>query len=244
MTGSRLIGLVVAIAVIGGAAYFLIPGFRAKADTLWDKHGGWNEEARRKDPVGFIKHSIDQLEANIDKFDVIKAEVRGGKATLEKMKLETQAKQTFAENQLAEFKAAFKTAKASNAWPVAIAGRNYSEAELKSQVELTLSEKATFEGVLTRLAQNLKDFEAKEFEVVNRITESKSKLGWLKTEVEIVKLNKLSAETEKMMTQVNEVLVANDAVKSEVTVRTTDELMKDAKAAVKATPKADEFLNS
>jgi hypothetical protein len=239
-----LIGIVVAILAIGAVAYFVFPSFRAKADALYEKHGGWSDEARRKDPVGFIKHSIDKLEANIAKFDLIKAEVRGGKATLEKMKQETQAKQTFAENQLAEFKTAFKNAKATNAWPVAIAGRKYSEAELKSQVELTLSEKATFDGVLGRLEQNVKDFEAKEAEVVNRITESKSKLGWLKTEVEIVKLNKLSAETEKMMDQVNDVLIANDAVKSEVVVRTTDELMKDAKAAVKATPKADEFLNS
>ena len=132
MTGSRLIGLVVAILAIGGVAYFVIPGFRAKADDMWDKHAGWNEEARRKDPVGFIEYSVKKLEDNIGKFDSIRTDLRTGKGNVEKMKQENQAKQAFNENQLAEFKAAYKTAKASNRWPVTIAGRNYSEAELKS----------------------------------------------------------------------------------------------------------------
>jgi hypothetical protein len=244
MTGSRLIGLVVAVVVIGGAAYFLIPGFRAKADEMWAKHGGWNEEARKKDPVGFIRHSIAKLDENISKFESIRVDLRTGKNKLEKMGQENAAKQTFAENQLAAFKAAYKGAKESGTWPVSIAGKSYSEAELKSQVELLLSEKATFANVGEQISRGAKDLEAKEFELVSRITESKSKLNLLKTQEQLVQANKLTAETEKMLAEVNDVLERNEAINTGVSVRTTEELMKEAKAAAKATPKADDFLNS
>jgi hypothetical protein len=244
MTGSRLLGLVFAILLIGGAAYYFIPGFRAKVHEKWDKHGGWTDEARRDDPVGFIKHSIETLQANIDKFDNIRIDLRTGKSTLEKAAQENDAKLRFAENQLVEFKNAYKTAKESGKWPVSIAGRPYSEAELKSQVELMLSEKATFTNVAGDLTTNIKDIEGKEFELVNRITDSKAKLSQLKTQEQIVKANKLTAESEKILAEVNDVLVRNDAVNTKVAIRTTEEIMKDAKAEKKSTPKADDFLNS
>jgi prefoldin subunit 5 len=245
MTGSRLIGIVVALAVLIGAAYFIFPGFRAKADALYEKHAGWNEEARRKDPAGFIRHSVETLDANIAKFETIKTDVRTGKATVEKLKTENEQRLAFNTKNLGEFKVAYKTAKESSKWPVDIAGRKYSEPELKSQVELLLSEKATFESVASQLDQSCKDLEAKEFELQNRITESRSKLSMLKNQEQMVKANALTAESEKLLAEVNDVLIRNDAMNAPVTVRTTEELMKEAKSsAVKATPKADDFLNS
>jgi hypothetical protein len=244
MTGSRLIGIVVAVAAIGAVAYFVFPGIRATIDDAYDKHAGWTPEARKKDPVGFINHSIEKLDANIAKFEDIRIEVRTGKANLEKMKGENEQKIKFNSNQLAEFKAAFKTASDANKWPVDVAGRKYSENELRSQVELFLSEKETFANVATQLEQSCKSMESKEFELVNRITDSKSKLALLKTQKEIVRANELTAESEKLLAEVNDVLVRNEAVNEPEKIRTTEEMMKEAKAATKATPKADEFLKS
>lgn len=244
MTGGRLIGLVLAVAAIGAVAYFVFPGFRAKVDDIVEKHGGWNEEARRKDPVGFVNYSIKKLDENIAKFEGIRVDVREGKNKLDKMKAENEMKIRFNANNLNEFKVAYKSATDGGKWPVNVAGKGYTEAELKSQVELALSEKATFANVGAQLEKGCKDLEAKEFELVNRITESKANLSALKTQGEILKANKLTAETEKMMSEVQEVLARNDAVNSEVKIRTTEELMKDAKQAAKATPKADEFLKS
>jgi hypothetical protein len=244
MTGSRLLGLVFAILVIGGAAYFLIPGFRAKADDLWQKHGGWNEEARKKDPVGFIDYSIKRLDENIGKFDGVKADLMTAKGNLDGMKRSNQEKLAFAEKNLGEFKLAYQSAAGGKGWPVSLAGRSYTESDLKSQVELLLSQKTGYENALAQIDDGLKRAQQKSDELVNRINESKSQLEILKTQRELVKINQLNASTEKMMAEVNEVLVRNEAMQSSSPVRTAEELMRDAKVSAKTTPKADEFLKS
>lgn len=244
MTGSRLIGLVVAVVAIGAVAYFVFPGVRAKADALYEKHAGWNDEARRKDPVGFIDYSIKKLGENIGKFDSVKADLATAKGNLDEMKRSNQEKMAFADKNLGEFKSAFQTANGGKGWPVSMAGRSYGEAELKSQVELLLSQKTGYENALTQIDEGLKRAESKQFELVARINESKSKLEILKTQKELVKINQLNDATETMMKEVNEVLVRNDAMQSSSPVRTAEELMKDSKVSAKATPKADEFLKS
>lgn len=244
MTGSRLIGIVIALVAIGAVAYFLFPGIRAKIDSTYDKYGGWNEEARKKDPVGFIDYSVGKLDANITKFEGLRSDMRTSRGTLEKMKADNESKIQFNTNKLAEFKAAFKTATETNKWPVDIAGRKYDEKDLRSQVEVFLGEKDTFANVAKQLDQACKDIELKERDINNRITESKSQLGTLKMQREIVKANALSGESEKILAKVQEVIIANDAATAPVVVRTTDEMMKEAKATVQATPKADDFLKS
>jgi phage shock protein A len=246
MTGSRLIGLVVAVVVIVGGAYFLFPGIRAKIDDVYDKNAGWTDAARKKDPVGFIEYSIGKLDENIGKFDTVKVDLVAAKAKLEDMRRTNQEKHAFAEKQLGLMKTAYQDAKGGKGWPVTMAGKSYSEPELKSQVELLLAQKAGYEATLTQIDQGIKTAEQKQFELVVRINESKSKLELLKTQKELVKINQLNASTEKMMAEVNDVLIRNEAAEAGVNVRTVEELMKDAskEATARATPKADDFLNS
>jgi DNA repair exonuclease SbcCD ATPase subunit len=245
MTGSRLIGIVVALVVIGGVAYFVSPSFRAKASKLYSEHVGWDDEARRSDPVGFIEHSIKTLEANIGKFDGARTDLMQAKAKLDGMKQTNQEKLAFADKNLAEFKAAYKTAVGGKGWPVSLAGASYSEDDLKRQVETILSQKAGYEGIVAQADEALKTAENRQRDLVNRINESKANLEKLRTQKELVKISKLTAETEKMMAEVNQVLLENDAAAKKEAVRTVEDLMKDAAAApARATKKADDFLNS
>jgi phage shock protein A len=245
MTGSRLIGIVAALIVIGVVAWVVSPSFRAKAGKAWTDHAGWTDEARREDPVGFIDYSIKQLDDSIGKFDSAKVDLAQAKGKLEGMKQTNAEKLAFAEKQLGEFKAAYKTAEGGKGWPVEIAGRSYSQDQLKSQVELFLSQKASYEGIIAETEDGLKVAEAKHRELVNRINESKHNLERLRTQRELVKINKLTAETEKMMAEVNQVLIENDQVNAPESVRTVEDMMKDAASApAKATPKADEFLST
>jgi hypothetical protein len=239
-----LLGIVFALLVIGGAAYYFVPGFRTKAQSWWGEHGGWNEESRKKDPVGFIDYSITKLGENISKFDSVKADLMTAKGNLDEMKRTNQEKLAFADKNLNEFKVAYQAAVGGKGWPVSMAGRSYSENELKSQVELLLAQKTGYENALAQIDDGLKRADQKSFELVARINESKSKLEILKTQKELVKINQLNESTEKMMAEVNEVLVRNDALQSSSPVRTAEELMKDAKVSAKSTPKADEFLKT
>jgi hypothetical protein len=247
MTGSRLIGIAVALIVIGGVAYFAFPGIRAKIDDAYDKHAGWTPEARRKNPVGFIEHSIKQLEDNVAKFTDIRAELRSGIQEMKGIRDKNAANVAFADKELGLFKAAFKEANAGKGWPVMMAGKNYTEAELKNQVEVFLRQKASYEGAVAQVDNTLKTLETKQSDLDHRIVESRTNLDLLKNQKALVKADQLTADTEKMMAEVNEVLIRNDAMASDISVRTIEEYKKDAMrepAAAKATPKADEFLKS
>lgn len=246
MTGSKLIGLVLAVLAIGGAAYFFSPGFRAKVDAQYDKVGGWTEEARRNDPVGYIEFSVGKLRDNVAKFEEMGASLRGSKASLEQKKKENENKIAFAEKTLQELKAKFLEVKGGAAkWPVEIAGKPYSEADLKNQVNLFLSQKEGFAGLAAQLEKALATADSKSNEILARISDSKGKLAMLETQKEIVKLNKLTGDTEKLLAQVQDVLVQNEAMVQGSAVRTVEELMRDAgtAAAAAVNPNVDAFLN-
>jgi hypothetical protein len=244
MGGNRLLSLIVVLLLVGAGAYFLFPGFRTKVNDTVSGLTTWNAEARRKDPVGFIDYAMKALGANVDKFEAVRSDLRVATAKLEKLRGENQAKQAFADKQLEEFKKAYKGAKDGNAWPVTVAGRPYKEGELKSQVSVLLTERGGFEAVLKQVDASLVNAERKGNELLNRINESKAKLSILGAQRELVKVNQLTAESEKLLAEVQDVLLQNEALAEKPAVRTVEELMRDAGEAPGASSaNVDAFLN-
>lgn len=245
MTGNRILGGVFALLVIGGIAYFAFPGFRAKVDDMHDKHFGWTPEARRKDPVGFIDYSIGKLTENIDKFGQARTDLVAAQTKLGDMQRENSAKVAFAEKQLAALKVAYQEAGSGKGWPATVAGRAYSEGELKSQVKVLLSQKSGYEGIVGQLEQGASTADKRQLELLNHINDSKAKLSLLKAQKELVKANQLTAETEKLLSEVHDILVANEALAQKSPVRTVEEMMRDGESgdATATDPETEAFLN-
>ena len=170
--GSAMRALLVLI-VAGAAVYYFFPGVRTSVNQQVDKIGGWNEEARRADPVGFIDYSIGELQKNIDKFGSVKGDLALAKAKLQKLHDDNTAKLSFSGKQLDEFKSAYKEAVGGKGWPATIAGKPYAEAELKQQVNLLLTQKGSFESVTKQTTSGLEITGKREMEIVGRVTESK-----------------------------------------------------------------------
>lgn len=243
---NRIVGIVLAVIGLGAIAYLAFPGFRAKVDDIRDKHLGWTPEARRKDPVGFIDYSIGKLNENIGKFEQARGDLTLASKKLTDLGGENEAKIAFAEKQLEAFKGAYKEAKGGKGFPVTVAGASYDEPSLKSQVTLLLSQKGGFEAIVKQITAGAENAKKRELDLINRISESKSKLSLLQAQREIVKVSKLTADTEKLLAEVNDVLAENEAFAQKSSVRTVEEIMKDADAAKSAlsSPEAEAFLNS
>jgi len=248
MGGSRLISLLVVLLLAGVGAYFFSPWFRTKVDDTFKGMRAWDAEARRKDPAGFIDHAIKQLGLNVEKFEQVRIDLTVATRKLEKMQSDNQASLAFATKELESFKAAYKDASggsgAGKGWPVTVAGRAYKEGELKSQVDVLLTQRAGFEGILKQVAVSMANAERKGTELLNRISDSKAKLSILGTQRELVRLNQFSAESDKLLAEVNDVLLQNEALAERPVVRTVEELMRDAGEAPGAShPNVDAFLN-
>jgi len=243
-TRGRAAAVVLMVLVAGAAAYFFLPGFRTSVRQQIDRVGGWNEEARREDPVGFIDFSIRKLSDGIATFESARGQIAMQRAKLADLTKTNQAKLDFSVKQLDAFRAAYKDATGGKGWPAGVAGKSYSEADLKQQVSLLLTQKSSFEETAKGAGQALDKTTQSEGELVNRITTSKAKLDLLKAQRELVKVARLNAETEKLLDDVHDVLVANDALNTESPIRTVDELMKDATRESGAThANVDAFLN-
>lgn len=244
MGSNRLVSLLVVVVLAGAGAYFLFPGLRTKVNDTVKGWKAWDDEARRKDPVGFIDHARKTLEENVSKFEEARTSLRAASMKLEDMQKEQQGKHAFAEKSLDAFKAAYKEASGGKGWPATVAGRAYKEGELKSQVNVLLSQRDGYAKSLAQIKAALDRAEKSGNEILDRITMSKTQLDVLGTQRELVKVGQLTAETEKMMSQVQDVLRANEALAEKPTVRTVEEMMKDAgEAPGAANPNVDAFLN-
>ncbi len=247
--GNRLISLLVLVLLAGAGAYFFSPWFRTKVDDTIKNMKAWDAEARRKDPAGFIEFAMKELGSNIGKFEGIRADLTVAQRKLEKMKGDTEGTLAFAGKELDSFKAAYKEASGGTGgggkgWPVTVAGRPYKESELKSQVNVLLTQRTGYEGVMKQVNVSLANADRKSTEILNRISDSKAKLEILGMQKELVKLNQLSAESEKLLSEVQDVLLQNEALAERPVVRTVEELMRDAgEAPGAANPNVDAFLN-
>ena len=240
----KVFGIVVVVAILGVIAYFAFPGVRAAIDQQIDRSTGWNDEARRNDPVGFIDYSIAKLDENVVRFEEARRGMAVSRAQLEEKRKENQGRVAFADRQLDAFKAAFQAAEGGKGWPQPIAGKSYGEDELKRQVAQLLSERETFQSLVGQVEKSLAQIDQRQIELVNRITKSKAARDQLTAQREIIKVNKLTSDTEQMLDQAHDVLVANEALAEKPAVRTLDEMMKDeAREAPPASdPKVDAFL--
>lgn len=233
-----------ALVVLGVAAYFIVPKFRTEVNNSIESLKEWDDEARRKDPVGYIDWSMKKLQQNVGAFESLRGSIAAQKGVIEKRREEAVRKVSFGEKSAAEFKTAYQAAKKDGKWPATVAGRPYSESELKAQVGLTLGEIDGAKSILGQIDPILVELDGRLTDVVKRHADSKAKLDLLATQKELVKATQLTADTEKMLANVQDVLVQNEMAMQKSPVRTLDEMAKEnAKAAAAANPAVDAFLN-
>jgi len=61
----RALVVVIAVIVCGALLWHFAPGCRQRAADVYEKYGGWTDEARREDPVGFIEYAERKLRAHL-----------------------------------------------------------------------------------------------------------------------------------------------------------------------------------
>jgi len=75
--------LIIFVVVVAGAyfAWNNLPGLRDKVTQAANKYGGWTEEARKNDPVGYIEHAIKELDKDVVDFTAASAKLKEAQAS-------------------------------------------------------------------------------------------------------------------------------------------------------------------
>ena len=217
--------ILLAVVVLGGfLAWQYLPGLRSAVEGKINEYGGWTEEARKDDPVGFVEHAQKKLRANIATFESVQDKLAKTKKKAEDALEEFATKEKAATDMSNELKELYSSAEATDAWPVTWKGKEYDRQEVIEQVKDVLAEKKSSSERQAEYAQILEDVDKRRGEVRDRITQSSTMIDKLESQKLSLETDKLTNDAEVMLAQVND-LVEDTSRVAEDPVRSLDDLM-------------------
>jgi hypothetical protein len=223
---TRLIALIVLVAVCGLLVWHYMPGCRQVATDAYRKYGGWTEDARRDDPVGFIEYAQERLEENLTAFASAQANLAGARQTIADELARMETNLAAADELAVQFRDAYRGAEEGDGYPVTVAGRDYERQELINQVGVILRQKADYEGLIDDLGEERRQVEEKDGELAVQITDTKAALATLPSKKEIARINELTGDTQDLLEQVNALIGENEGLLTPSPVRTVEELVR------------------
>ena len=220
--------VVIALAVVCGALlWHFAPGFRHRAVDVYGKYGGWTDEARSADPVGFIDYAEQKLQGHLADMRQTTQDLAAARERLRQATEQTRASLTAADQMAESFRTAYRQAEADSSYPVRMEGRGYERAELIEQVRLILQQRADGRQALGQLEQTAETAGQKETELLAQVTRIKAAMEMLPAQREIARAHELTGETEKTWAEVNDLIGRNETLLTGSPVRTVDELLHD-----------------
>ncbi len=223
MKSLRFLLVIALIAIVVAMLWNFAPGCRQKATDAYRKYGGWTEDARRADPVRFIEYAEKKLDEDLAAFRAAETQLAGARDTVDTMQEDYKGRLAVADELAPRFRDAYQEAEAGGAYPVEVAGAAYSRDELIEQVGLLLAQKRNYEGTLVDLAETALAAEAKAQQLITQISRTKAVQAMLPAKREIARIDQLTAETQDLLVQVDELLNENKAV-IDSPIRTVEEL--------------------
>lgn len=201
--------IAIAAVVVGWLAWTQLPGLRTKVSGKVDEYGGWTEEARRDDPVGFLTYAEEKLGKDIESFRESRGTLAEAKANAEAERARNTGLLEAADELAGGFREAYRAADAAGSWPVEVQGASYSREALIEQVESILGERASYAKVIGIYANVIVSADEQRKELRDRIQSSEATLVELRAQKELVRVNKLTAEADELLAQVNALIDGN-----------------------------------
>jgi phage shock protein A len=218
-------GLAVFALIAGGLLYATGPGFRTGVNQQINDWIGWTEAARQADPVGFARHVERTLQRDLDKLQKTRQDLDGEIGVLSRKRREQQALADQAATLAEEFRQAYQTAAASNAFPVTVRHAAYTQEQVESQVSLLLAEAEGYRDAVARLDDVRGQAETRLEALTVQINTTQTQLAALPTQRELLRARVLSDEGEQLVAHVDRLLDVNNRVIQGNPVRGVAELI-------------------
>jgi chromosome segregation ATPase len=216
--------LAVLVLAAVGLLIWRAPGCRQRAAQVYEEYGGWTQEARQADPVGFIEYAEQQLNEHLDRLSETRRRLAEAESSLaDSLEHNAQLREKAAE--LADaFRAAYREAEAGGGYPVEVRGAEYTREELLEQVRLILLQRRNYEDVIEDLRETRTLAQARREQLAAQVSSTRAALSTLPSKKEIARVNQLTNRTEELLGQVNELIGENEEVLQESPVRTVEQL--------------------
>ena len=221
----RLVGAVVVLVAVSVAAVVFSPALRAQVSDQWARLGGWTEDARQADPVGFTTYAERKLQRDLEVMQRTRRELAAELGQLANKLREQQGLGDQARQLADEFRAGYQQASVSGSFPIAVRGAAYTKVQAESQVSMLLAEADGYEAATNALKEVQQEAGSQTEALAVRINATEAQLAALSTKRELLRARQLSEEGKQLLAQVDELLSGNAKLIEGNPVRTVRELL-------------------
>ena len=221
----RTFALLVLLSVGSAAAWVASPGLRTQVSVWLESLTGWTEPARQADSAGFAAYAESKLKQDLAKMEQTRREMGAEVGQLSRTAREQSALAEQARRLADEFRVLYQTAQADSRFPIEVRGAAYTEPQVRSQVSMLLAEAEGYEASLAELESVRTMAEAKIEELAVRINRTESQLASLATKRELLRARQLTADGERLLAQVDELMTGNRQTLDANPVATVRELL-------------------
>ena len=218
---TTLLGLVTVVAVAVG----LSPALRTAATQQWSNHFGWTDAARQADPVGFAQYAERQLSRDLEELQRTRRELAAEVGQLVRRTRQQQALRDQGMALAEEFRTQYQLASANGGFPLVVRNAAYTREQAEAQVSHLLAEMEGYEQSLALLTQVRQEAEVRLEALVVKVNQTETQLATLGTKRGLLRAERLSADGELLLAQLDELLTGNAQVIAENPVRTVEELL-------------------
>jgi hypothetical protein len=202
---------VVAIVLVLIAVYAFAPKIWSQGEALVRDHLSWTEEAKRKDPVGYLRYAQGRLEDTLAKMDDIASKLEGRIKRLEKEAQKDTREEGQYQKLLNRGKEVYAGAEKSSRYPVEFVGASYKRAELVAQLRILFDRNAQTKGQIERMKKAHENAMKWLGEIYEKRAQARNELAALKTTIVIAEAYAAATEVERMIRHIGEVTENFDA---------------------------------
>ena len=220
----KFLAILVVLGIIGLVVFEFFPGLREQGKQLYRKYGGWTQEARKADPVGFIEHAIGRLEKDLNTLQETRTRLGNVLENLDNKERQTEKLLDNATKLAKRFREAYQRAEEGGGYPTEVSGQAYDRSELKDQVRLILLQRQQYGRLLKDLGEAKASATKHRQNLGLQISKTRASLSTLPAKREVARLKEISSDTESLLDQVDNVMASNEEVLEHSPVRTVEEL--------------------
>ncbi len=191
-TIGMLIGLAIAVVVIGGGIYLASDVWRTKANSAYDQFAKWTPENIAKDPTGYLNFCEEQTNKAVEKLKANEIAIAQKKAAIASMRDDAQGKVRVGNKALDELKSFYR--QTDTTWPVTWMSTSLDQDACKRQIMKFASETKSQSDLLNKLESALTTLSAQAVKVQEARDKAKEQLATIATNREMLKVQQITDE--------------------------------------------------
>ncbi len=195
---------VLAVVLVGGAIwYYVSDPFKTKVDAGWKQGTKWTPENIAADPKNYLNYVEAETEKAILSLNASKIAVALNRGKLSQMRNDAQSQVSTGTKAVSELLEKYKSAEASNVWPVSFNSQTMDKDKTKLTVVSLTKEVGRQKELLTKLTAGLSNLDNQDGKIDQATADANDQLAQVKANRGLLEVNNLTTDLKDKLVSMN-----------------------------------------